>query len=112
GLLWHDEESQTQFPSASLGDPGMSMATCKEDHKTEDLQTALNTLQSLFDYLQRARVQGEALHVVEKEIWRSVLRMGRQALTWFLSQQGTGDVGEIVILKSGRTLRRLERLHS
>lgn len=90
----------------------MSMSARKEDHKTDELQLAIETVQDLFSLMQRARDEGEALHIVEKDIWRSVLRLGRQALQWFLNQQGTGDMGETVVLEDGRTLRRLEDLHS
>lgn len=90
----------------------MSIANGKEDHKSVDLQTALVTVQELFDYLRVAEDQGEALHLVEREVWRRMLQLGRQSFGWFLGQQGTGDLGETVVLEDGRQLRRLEGLHS
>ena len=88
----------------------MSMSARREDRKRENLQSALETLHELFEELGRAEEQGEALHVVEKKIWQCMLKLGRQAFGWFLSQQGTGDMGETVSLPDGRNLRRFVRL--
>jgi hypothetical protein len=41
-----------------------------------------------------------------------MLTVGRQATAWFLGQQGTGDLGESVVLEDGRKLQRLKRLRS
>lgn len=90
----------------------MSITDRREDHKLEELQTAVKSVQELFEYLQAAGAEGTALHVVEKEVWQRLLKVGRQATGWFLSQQGTGDLGESVVLENGRKLKRLERLRS
>ena len=90
----------------------MSITDRREDHKLEELQTALKSVQELFEFLEAAGVEATALHLVEKEVWKRILQIGRQATAWFLSQQGTGDLGESVVLESGRKLNRLERPRS
>ena len=64
---------------------------------------------NLKDYLQSAIVQGAPIYQVEKKIFSAVLQMGKQALNYFFSAQGDGDVGEKLILNSGEEITRLNK---
>jgi hypothetical protein len=91
------------------------MSGYREDHKTNrraDLQSVIQSIQSLFDSLLEASKTGTALHEVELRIWRTLLSMGHQIEGWYLDQHGTGDLGEGVTLENGKPLRRLKGLHS
>jgi len=58
-----------------------------------------NTLSELKTYIQAAAQKGNAAHEVEKGIFDQVLKLGKQALGYFLAVQGTGDLGENITLK-------------
>ena len=70
----------------------------------------LNKLQNnLKDYLQQAVTKGTPIHEVEKTIFSTVLEIGKQALHYFFMAQGDGDVGETVLLETGKEVKRLEK---
>jgi hypothetical protein len=85
----------------------MSMAHEKEVLKSENLTELLNELQA---FLHDSAQRGRALHEVERTVWQEVLRIGRHCLGQFLALQGTGDLGETVVI-DGQTFCRLEELH-
>ena len=62
-------------------------------------------------YVHDAAREPTAAHVVEKEIWARVLKIGGQAFGHFLTEQGDGDVGETFTMPEGRVLKRLDLLH-
>jgi len=70
------------------------------------------TVSQVWQFLQTAAQQGEAANVVEEQLFRKLLALGRQLYGLFLARQGTGDVGERFRLPEGRQLRRLPELHS
>jgi hypothetical protein len=55
--------------------------------------------------------QGQAAHEVERTLWQSVLALGRELMQVFFDSLGDGDEGPVVVLKEGRTVRRLEAPH-
>jgi len=75
-------------------------------------ETRLLDAQQGFDVLKNrvldAASEGEAIHVLERELWNSLLGIGRLLLMSFVDQHGKGDVGETVTLPDGRTADRLE----
>jgi len=85
----------------------MSMAHEKEVLKTENLTDLLNELQQ---FLHDSARQGTAIHEVERAVWQQVLRIGRQCLGQFLALQGTGDLGETLVV-AGQPCHRLPELH-
>ncbi len=70
-----------------------------------------STVARLWQFIEGAARQAAAAHVVEEELFRRLLALGRQLYARFLALQGTGDVGEHFALPEGRSLRRLEETH-
>jgi hypothetical protein len=70
-----------------------------------------STVAQLWQFMQTAAQHATAAHVVEEELFRKLLVLGRRLYGWFLALQGTGDVGERFPLPEGRQLRRLAELH-
>lgn len=70
-----------------------------------------STVAQLWEFIEGAARQATAAHVVEEQLFRKLLELGRQLYARFLALQGTGDVGECFTLPDGRLLRRLEELH-
>ena len=68
-------------------------------------------LREMVDFVQRSAENHVAVHVVEREMWSGILKLGRQALELFFSCCGTGDVGTETTDSDGRTLRRLANMH-
>jgi hypothetical protein len=88
----------------------------KMTHETEVLkakndENLLPLFCELRDLVIQAAQQGQAVHEVEKAIWKQVLQIGRQALAQFFALLGTGDLGETAALPDGRSCQRLEPLH-
>lgn len=73
--------------------------------KMESLSVASQELQK---FIEDAVDQGTAVHVVEREIFRRLLNMGRYAMQQFFNLQGTGDLGETVTLGDEQPVRRLQ----
>src|SRR5687768_1640729 len=70
-----------------------------------------STVAQLWQFIEGAARQATAAHVVEEELFRKLLALGRQFYARFLALQGTGDVGERFMLPDGRELRQLENSH-
>lgn len=70
-----------------------------------------STVAQLWQLVESAARQGTAAHVVEEDLFRKLLALGRQLYGRFLALQGTGDVGERFLLPDDRQVRRLEELH-
>jgi hypothetical protein len=68
----------------------------------------LDKLQNnLKDYLQQAATRGAPVYEVEKNIFSTVLEIGKQAMNYFFKSQGEGDVGEKLILEKDQEVKRL-----
>jgi hypothetical protein len=77
----------------------------------DNIQELTGMADNLADFVQQAVVAGTAAHEVEREVWKRVLAMGRQATGHFFQMQGDGDVGETIEMPDGRELRRLDEPH-
>ena len=64
----------------------------------------------LVRWVQQAGEQGRRIDLVEEQLFRSLLGLGKTLLQAYLAAQGTGDVGE-TFDRDGRTLHRLGALH-
>ena len=65
------------------------------------------TVQGLCECVQAA-VQGSvAICDLEKDLVQRLRALGRQALGWFLDQSGDGDLGAVLELPDGQTVKRL-----
>jgi hypothetical protein len=58
------------------------------------------------EQVQRAAREGVALHVVERQIFDAVLKIGHAATEMFLKGQGDGDLGETCTTATEQTLFR------
>ena len=70
-----------------------------------------STVAQLWQLVESAARHGAAAHVVEEDLFRKLLALGRKLYGWFLKLQGTGDVGECFTLPKSRQVRRLKELH-
>jgi len=66
----------------------------------------------ILDLVTTALNSGQPVHEVENGLWDLALQVGRRGLGAFLARHGTGDLGPTVTLPDGRTVDRLEDLHS
>jgi hypothetical protein len=57
----------------------------------------------------RAAEKGDALHVVERQVFDTILKIGHAATQLFLRAQGDGDLGETCTTEVGETLLRSEQ---
>jgi hypothetical protein len=87
----------------------MSIAQSAAVLNHDSLTQAVAQLQAL---VHQAVQEGTAVHQVERSLWEQLLQLGRQLLTQFFAQLGTGDLGETVTLPDGASVRRLEQLHT
>ncbi len=70
----------------------------------DNMNTSLADLQQ---YVDKSAIKGCAAHDVEKGIFEQLLKIGAQALKYFFTKQGDGDLGATVIVDSGETYNRL-----
>ena len=66
----------------------------------------------LFQLVKQGAREGTAAHVVEEQLFRQLLEMGREVYGYFLALQGTGDVGEQFTFPDGRQVPRLAEPHA
>jgi hypothetical protein len=78
------------------------------DDKAASLTTALDDLRS---FVLSSANDGPTFHVFEHGLWQRILRLGHDAVEYFFTAQGTGDLGESFTLPDGRQLNRLEGTH-
>lgn len=64
-------------------------------------------INDLVDRIRRA-VDSEPIHDVERDIWDTLLAMGKDLLTAFVLSHGDGDLGETIENEEGELLRRME----
>ena len=67
-----------------------------------------NSLSDLKHFIDHSATKGVATHEVEKGIFDKVLKIGAQALNYFFTKQGDGDLGETVTINSNDTYTRLQ----
>lgn len=70
----------------------------------EKILQARQEFNKLVDFVTREAL-GREIHVVEGEIFRMLLRLGRILLELFLRSVGTGHVGKIATMENGSVLR-------
>src|ERR1700675_3846066 len=70
-----------------------------------------HTLAQLQAFVAQAAQQGTPVHEVELGLWKQLLCLGRQLLTDFFTQVGTGAMGPTLALPAGQTTPPLEQLH-
>jgi len=87
----------------------MSIASFDAVGNHDSLTHALDQLQA---FVHLAVQQGTAVHEVELGVWTQLLAMGRQLLSGFFAQSGTGDLGPTLTLPNGDSVRRLEPVHA
>src|ERR1700740_3285040 len=87
----------------------MSIAQADAVRNNDSLLQSVAQLQAT---VQEAIQEGTAVHQAERGIWKQLLQMGRQLLTQFFAQLGTGDQGDTLTLPHGEAVRRLEKLHT
>jgi hypothetical protein len=87
----------------------MSIAEPLTVLKAELLQ---HLVPQVLDVLTRALHEGTAVHLVESQLWDLTLQLGRRSLAAFFDACGTGDLGAALTLPDGRSVQRLEHLHS
>ena len=75
----------------------------KEDSSIEE------ALIELKHYVSTASGDGQAAHEVEKHLYKQVLALGGKLLKQFFDEQGSGDLGEEIELKSGEKVKRLDK---
>src|SRR6266508_4164058 len=86
----------------------MSMIHEKDVLNSEKLTQQFVEMQ---EFVRVSAREGQAIHEVERGLWRRLRRMGHECLAQFLRLQGDGDMGETVTLPSGEQVHRLEDLH-
>jgi len=74
-------------------------------------QEILDQAKALISTVEESYHKGTAIHKIEKDLFKMVLKMGHQALELLFELCGTGDVGESVCLDDERTVKRLPTLH-
>ena len=87
----------------------MNMTHEAEVLKAEKLDTVFNDLKQ--QLLSAARA-GTSVDEVERELWKTILQIGRESLGMFFRLVGPGDLGETVKLPDGRSCQRLPERHT
>lgn len=68
-------------------------------------------IREMINFVETSAENGAAVHVVEREVWSGILKIGRKALKLFFSCCGNGDMGEKMTDSDGRALSRLANMH-
>jgi len=80
--------------------------------EAEDFFTLKNLdtkLKEIKDYVKSCAKESVEAHKVEKEIFTRILKLGYEALGWYLDSQGNGDVGATIEIDEKRLKRSEER---
>ena len=81
-------------------------------HKRElSLADLDDSVEELKRFLGQAAENGEDLDKLERGLFQRLLTIGFIGVQLHIEEQGTGDVGETLVLSNGREARRLEKLH-
>ena len=82
-------------------------------HSRQDCSADLaSCLADLDSFVRSSAKASTSFHTFETGLFDRVLHLGHLAVGLFLALQGSGDVGAEFALPDGRTLRRLDKLHS
>jgi hypothetical protein len=84
------------------------MHSMNEAGREHNRQAILAQAVELVEQVERAYGQGEAVHELERGLFRQLLRLGQQLLELFFGLCGAGDRGVQVSLSDGRAVHRLE----
>ena len=101
-------ESLQQIDTASKG----AANPTNPRELNEFAQKMMEMVLDLALFAESAAREGTAVHEVEKKAWEQLLALGREMLTLFFQSAGDGNQGEEMTLPDGRTVRRLEQLHT
>jgi hypothetical protein len=82
-----------------------------ENNKRSNSHPLQSHLEEIIRFIKLAVDDKQAAHEVEKELWRRVVKLGRDAMQLFFNLHGDGDEGEQVTLADGNTVKRLEHNH-
>lgn len=85
----------------------MSMTHEHDVIKSELLEQQFQEMQ---EFVRRGAQQGQALHEIERGLWKRVRQLGHELLGQYLQLQGDGDLGETVTLPGGEEVHRLAGL--
>ena len=85
------------------------MSIMNETRRKDNRQAVLAEATQLVERVEQAYERGEAVHELERGLFRQLLRMGHQLLELFFSLCGSGDQGAQLSLSNGRSVKRLER---
>src|SRR3989304_10630861 len=69
-------------------------------------------VKQLFQLVEQGAREGTAAHVVEEQLFRQLLGLGRQVYGHFLALQGTGGMGAQFALPDGRQVQRFPEPHA
>jgi hypothetical protein len=87
----------------------MSIAEPLTVLKAELMQTIVP---QLVEELTEAINRADPIHEVERQLWDTLLLIGRRSLGAFVKSHGSGDQGPTLTLPAGEVVQRLEALHS
>ena len=76
------------------------------------LQATMQQFEDLKAHVLQAALNGDAIHEVERSIWRQLLAIGLNFIHGFVLAQGDGNMGKTFELEDGRTLTRLPEPHA
>ena len=85
------------------------MSSMNEVVKKGNHELVLAEASKLIERVEQAYEQSEAVHELERGLFRQLLELGYQLLELFFSLCGTGDRGAQLQLSDGREVNRLER---
>jgi hypothetical protein len=75
------------------------------------LQGLMGEVTQIVAFLEQAVEAREAVHEVERGLWKRLLDLGHTCLKLFFSFSGSGDQGAELCLPEGRVLQRLPERH-
>ncbi len=88
----------------------MKFTDSTAERKPQQVSQELNSIvDGLKAKVRTAAQQGDSFDSVERDVLKSVLQIGYQALELLLSFQGDGDLGEQIETSDGKTARRSEQ---
>lgn len=84
------------------------MSSMTESELKDKRETLMGEASALIDQVKQAYEHGDAVHELERGLFRQLLRMGHQLLELFFALGGSGDQGDRLRLGDGREVKRLE----
>ncbi len=71
----------------------------------------LDQVRKMVNDVETSAENGVAVHVVERDVWSELLKMGYQIMMLFFACCGNGDMGAQLTASDGRSLRQLQEMH-